>query len=349
MYSVLKNTKITAIAAVVPPTEKSLLEDPDLYFGDQKKIDRIVRSSGFLYRRIADNDVTTADLCEQAANSLFAETKIERSDIDAILFISYTPDYLMPATAYILHNKLGLSSSCLAMDIPQACSGYLFGLYQAGLLINNGCKKVLLLVGDCFSKFSDMFSNHSAPVFGDAGSATLLEYDDKAEDMYFNFSTYSDDYDALICEKGGFRNPPQRENFYENGGYKYCSKMDGGRIFEFTIQKVAPAIKELFSLSKKNKSDIDYFVFHQANRFIIENIANQLDVDLDKVPVSTLTKYGNQCGASIPCAIIDNLSSVVSKQKLHLLLSGFGVGLSIANALVSTDGIYCSEIKNFSK
>ena len=131
MYSVLKNTKITAIAAVVPPTEKSLLEDPDLYFGDQKKIDRIVRSSGFLYRRIADNDVTTADLCEQAANSLFAETKIERSDIDAILFISYTPDYLMPATAYILHNKLGLSSSCLAMDIPQACSGYLFGLYQA--------------------------------------------------------------------------------------------------------------------------------------------------------------------------------------------------------------------------
>ena len=347
LFSVVKNVKIAGLSAVIPNRELSLLDDKNLYEGDKRRIERVIKSSGFLKRRVTDASTTTADLCEQAAVALLKGLNENRKSIDAIVFVSYTPDYLMPATAYVLHNKLGLGEHCLAMDMPQACSGYVLGLYQAGLLLNGGCKKVLLLVGDSFSKFSDMFRNLSAPIFGDAGSATLLEYDPNAEPMYFNIMSDSSKYNALICRNGGFRNPPTKDRFYENGSFKYDAEMKGGEIFEFAIQKVAPFISELLNRTKIKKDDIDYFVLHQANRYILENIALQLDIGMEKVPCDTLTNYGNQCGASVPCVLADKLSGKISSEPLSLLLSGFGVGLSATNVLLKTRPMYCSGLKVF--
>lgn len=347
LFGTLKNIKITGLSAVVPARELSLTDDKDLYGGDKRRIERVIKSSGFLKRRVTDFNTTTADLCEQAALDLFQGLNENRESIDAVVFVSYTPDYLMPATAYVLHNKLGLSGHCLAMDMPQACSGYVLGLYQAGLLLNGGCKKVLLLVGDSFSKFSDMFRNRGAPIFGDAGSATLLEYDPDAEPMHFNIMSDSSRYDALICRNGGFRNPPMKDNFYEDDSFKYNAEMKGGEIFEFAIQKVAPFISELLNRANVKKNDIDYFVLHQANRCILENIALQLDIGMEKVPCDTLTHYGNQCGASVPCVLADKLSAEISSGSLSLLLSGFGVGLSAANVLLKTCPMYCSGLKVF--
>ena len=210
------------------------------------------------------------------------------------------------------------------------------------MLLNHSCQKVLLLVGDCFSKFSDMFKDHTAPIFGDAGSATLLEYDQNAEPMYFNAISFSSKYDALICKNGGFKNPPKKDMFYEDGSFKYDASMKGGEVFEFAIQRVAPLILDLFSISKSKKEDVDYFILHQANKYILENIAFQLDVCKEKVPCKTLSKFGNQCGASIPCTVSDVLSSEISRRPLNLLLSGFGVGLSVANVLIKTNPFYCS-------
>lgn len=346
-FSVLNHVKISGISAVVPEKEISLLDDKNLYDGDKRRIDRVIKSSGFLKRRVCDKNTMSSDLCEQAAEKLFEDMKIDRESIDAVVFVSYTPDYLMPATAYVLHKKLGLSENCLALDMPQACSGFVLGLYQAGMLLNAHCRRVLLLVGECFSKFTDMFSQNTAPVFGDAGTATLLEYSNDASPMYFNFLTDSNEYDALICRNGGFRNPPVQGDFYDDGSYRYDSSMDGGRVFEFTVQKIAPSISSLLKFANQSVADIDVFVLHQANRFILKNIAEQLNADFAKVPMSTLTNYGNQCGASIPCAISDNLSESVSSQSQNMLLSGFGVGLSIANAIVKTNKIYCSGICNY--
>jgi len=340
------NVKIKGISSVIPLNEKSLLEQPDLYNGNIKKINRVINSSGFLKRRITQNE-TTSDLCLQAANDLIENLKINKKEIDALLFVSYTPDYLMPATSYVLHKKLDLSQNCICMDIPQACSGYILGLYQASMLINSGCKHVLLLVGDSFSKFTDMFRNNTAPVFGDAGSATLIEYSENAEKLYFNINSDGSGYDALICENGGFRNPVVKSDFYEDGNYQYKSKMDGGRIFDFTMSNVALNIEELFDFAKISKENIDEFVFHQANKFILENIARKLEIDISKISTETLTNYGNQCGASIPCAISNTLQQTVSEKKVKCILSGFGVGLSWASAIVDLDNIYCSKLNNF--
>lgn len=342
-----KNVKIVGISSVVPKKELCILDDKDLYNGNEKRIKRVVESSGFLKRRVAEKNVLTSDLCYKAALDLLNGTNTNKSDIDAILFISYTPDYIMPATAYILHKKLELSENCLAMDIPQACSGYIIGLMQASMMINSGFKKVLLLVGDCFSKFSDMFIDHSAPVFGDAGSATLLEYDPTAEPVYFNINSDGKGYDSLICNNGGFRNIPKKEDFYEDGSFKYNAKMDGGRIFEFTINKISPNVKELLEFSNKDKDEFDFYVFHQANKFILQNLARQLEIDVNKMPMETISKYGNQCGASIPCTISDTIYDKVSNNKISCLLAGFGVGLSYGSAIIELDNIYCSKILEY--
>lgn len=341
------NVSIKGISTVVPEKELILTDDKSIYDGNEKKINRVVESSGFLKRRVTDEKVMTSDLCFFAAEDLIKNLNVKKEEIDALLFISYTPDFLMPATSYVLHKRLGLSQNCVVMDIPQACSGYVIGLYQASMLINAGCKKVLLLVGDSFSKFTDMFINHTAPVFGDAGSATLIEYDKSATKSYYMINSDGENYDALICENGAFRNPAKQNNFYKDGNYKYGSKMDGGRIFDFTMQNIAPSIEELFRFSGKSVDNIDHVVFHQANKFILQNIAEKLNIPEYKYTTETLTNYGNQCGASIPCTISNTLQKIVSAEEKLYLFSGFGVGLSWASTILTIGNIYCSTLNTY--
>ena len=344
-----KNVRIRGISAVVPEREANLLEDPLLYGGDQRRIDRVVKSSGFLKRRVADRDTTASDLCFAATENLLDSLNVERTQIDALLFISSTPDYFMPATSYVLHGRLGLSDQCIAMDIPQACPGFEFGILQASMLIQSGCRNVLVLVGDCWSKFTDMFRDHTAPVFGDAGSATLVSYDEHAGESFVNVHTDGSKYDVLLCKRGAFRNPIGREDFYEDGGFKYEAKMNGGEVFAFTIEQVAPSISELLAKSGRDKSEVDYFVLHQANKYILQNIAVQLGVSENKIPMSTLSEYGNQCGASVPCVMADVLSGKLVGERHRVVLSGFGAGLGWANVLTDIDLDYCSRIENYVK
>ncbi len=342
-----ENVKIKGISSVVPTKEFDIRDDEKLYGGDTRKIQRVIKSSGFLKRRVTEKDVTTSDLCLQAAENLIEKMHIDRKSVDALLFISYTPDYLMPATSYVLHKKLNLKEDCVVMDIPQACSGFVIGLYQASMLINSGCKRVLLLVGDTFSKFNDMFINHTAPVFGDAGSATLIDFDENAEPIFFNIHSNGSFYESLICKNGGFRHIPTKDMFYENNDFSYESNMNGGEIFDFTMEKIAPSIENLLERYNIEISEIDEFIFHQANKFILENIAIKLGIDENKISTETLTNFGNQCGASIPCTISNVFAQKVSKNNLKCLLSGFGVGLSWANAIINLDNIYCSELNEY--
>lgn len=346
-FSIIKNSKILGVSGTVPQIKKSVLDNPNLYNGDKKKIDRLIKSSGFFYRRVVDSKTTSADLCFNAAEKLIENLQFDKNLIDGLLFVSYTPDYLMPATSYVLHKKLNLSDNCIVADIPQACSGYLFGLYQAGMMLNSGCKNVLLLVGDTFSKFTDMFDDTAAPVFGDAGTATLISYDENAEPWFFNIKSDGSMHESLICNNGAFRNPVSSNMFYEDGTFKYEASMDGANIFKFTMDRIVPSIKELLDYAKFTINDFSQIILHQANKFIIENIAIQLGIEPSSIPTSTLSEYGNQCGASIPCVISDVLSEKFSKGNNKVLLSGFGVGLSWISAIVDFNNIICSKLNTY--
>ena len=344
MKTFISNSRIIGVSCVVPKKSLCLYDEPELYGGNQKKIKRVVESSGFLNRRVADSDVTTSDLCYKAALDLFTNTNTNPTDVDALIFISYTGDYLMPATSYVLHNRLGLNEDCVCMDIPQACSGYEFGLYQAAMLVNNGCRKVLLCVGDTFSKFTDMFRNNTAPVFGDAGTATLITYDENAKTWKFSFNTDSSGYDALICKNGSFRNPFTKDMFYEDGKPMYLAGMDGARVFDFTMKRVQSSVSEMLEYANESPENMDYFIMHQANKMILQNIALALGVPSEKMPIGTMTEYGNQCGASIPCTFSYMVRDSLQKNDNHVFLSGFGVGLSWANCILDINKIYCSEL-----
>lgn len=344
----IENVKISGISVVIPTKELTLTDDKTLYNGDQKRLNKVIKSSGFLKRRIVDENTTSSDLCYQAAKTLIEEMNIDKSTIDGIIFVTQTPDYHIPATACILQDRLGLKQASIAFDVNQGCAGYTYGLYIASSLISKNVKKLLLLVGDTSSKYTDMFKcGNSAPIFGDAGSATLIEYDTTSNKMYFDIGTDGSEFDAIISRNGGFRNIVKKDDFYDDKSYKYDASMDGTRVMEFTLDKVPDSINNVLSYAKKTKDEIDYFILHQANKFIIENIVYNCDLDIDKTPLETLSKYGNQSCTSIPCAIADQIKSDVGTKNLTLLLSGFGIGLSWVSTIVNTQKIYCSGIREY--
>ncbi len=344
----VNNVSIRGISTVIPPKELCLLDDKTLYNGDEKQLKKVMKSSGFNKRRVVDENTTAADLCQRAAEILFEEMNISPDTIDGIIFVTQTPDYYIPATACILQNKLKLRNSIFAFDVNQGCAGYAYGLYIASGLINTGLKRILLLVGDTSSKYTDMFrENHSAPIFGDAGSATLLEYNSDNEPIYFDIGTDGSNYDVIMAQNGGFRHPVKSDDFYTDGTYKYNAQMDGMRVMEFTLDKVPDSINDVLNFSGIEKNDIDYFILHQANKFILKNIAFNCDIPLEKLPFETLSKYGNQSCTSIPCAISDMIKDDIMNKKLKLLLSGFGIGLSWISCILETNKIYCSGIREY--
>ena len=344
---IIRNSKITAVATVVPETEKRLVDDKTLYGGNEKQLRRVMKSSGFDKRRIAGANTTTADLCQQAAEILFTETKENKSEINAVIFITQTPDYPMPATACLLAHKLGLSHNIAAFDVNQGCAGFVYGLWIGSSLLSVACRKVLLLVGDTPSKYTDMFKDGSAPIFGDAGTATLLEYDENVEPMYFNIGTDGSNFDAIIAENGGFRNPPAQDKCYEDGTFAYSAKMDGMRVMEFTLSQVPVSIAKVLTASDTDKSEIDWFVMHQANKIILQNIAIAADLEMSKVPMETLSKYGNQSSASIPCTLCDCLRDKLAVGTHKLLFSGFGIGLCWVSCVTKVTNLYCSSVHTY--
>jgi 3-oxoacyl-[acyl-carrier-protein] synthase-3 len=348
LISRVKNVKIAGISTVVPKKELSLLDDKTLYDGNEKRLLKVMKSSGFSKRRVVEGDVCASDLCQRAAEIMFEEMKIDPKTIDALVFVTQTPDYHMPATSCILQHKLKISENSAAFDVNQGCAGYTYGLWIASKLVDEDCKRVLLLVGDTSSKYTDMFKKtNSAPIFGDAGSATLLEYDEKAQKMTFDISTYGDEFDAIISKNGAFRNVATPSMFYEDSSFIHDAQMDGMKVMEFTLSKVPVSINDVIKADSCSKEDIDYFVMHQANKFILENMAVNADIPQEKMPVETISKYGNQSCTSIPGAICDALSKEVSSKNLKLLLSGFGIGLSCVSVIANIDKIYCSGIKEY--
>ena len=238
----------------------------------------------------------------------------------------------------------------MAFDISLGCSGYVYGLSVMGRMMANGAiKKGLFLVGDVSTQNTSFKDKSTFPLFGDAGSATAIEYVKGAAEMAFNLQTDGAGYKAIIIPDGGIRNFASRESFeYEEISEgitrnKLHIALDGLEVFNFSLREVAPNIRTLLKQVDKNVEDIDYFVMHQANRLMNETIRKQLKIDPEKYPYS-MGEYGNTSSASIPLTIAATLSEEVSGKDLNMLFSGFGVGLSWGSVVLKTDKILCPEI-----
>jgi 3-oxoacyl-[acyl-carrier-protein] synthase-3 len=343
----IPDIRIAGIAASVPRQEYN---NRDYELISEKEKDTFIKITGVEKRRVAVPGMTTSDLCFTAAHKLLEGLNWKAEDIELLIFVSQSRDYLIPATAGILQDRLGLPKSCMAFDISLGCSGYVYGLSVMGRMMANGAiKKGLFLVGDVSTQNTSFKDKSTFPLFGDAGSATAIEYVKGAAEMAFNLQTDGAGYKAIIIPDGGIRNFASRESFeYEKISEgitrnKLHIALDGLEVFNFSLREVAPNIRTLLKQVDKNVEDIDYFVMHQANRLMNETIRKQLKINPEKYPYS-MGEYGNTSSASIPLTIAAAFSEEVSGKNLNMLFSGFGVGLSWGSVVLKTDKILCPEI-----
>jgi 3-oxoacyl-[acyl-carrier-protein] synthase-3 len=327
-------TFIKAISYYLPEktlTNKDLVND----FLDWS-IEKIATKIGVNQRFVVTGDETSLDLAVKAAERLFLDKNIERNSIDFILFCTQSPDYFLPTSACLIQKRLGIPTSAGALDFNLGCSGYVYGLSLAkGLVCGNMAKNVLLLTGETYSKFIHPKDKSNRTIFGDAASATLISTDGIAEIGNFSLGTDGQGAENLIVKTGALRNP-QRLNdlsFDEYGNpvssdYLY---MNGAEIFNFTLDVVPKMVKETLKKNNLQQSEIDLFVFHQANQYMLNFLRKKLKIEEDKFFIY-MSEVGNTVSSTIPIALFEALKS--RDIKGHVLLAGFGVGYSWGGAIL---------------
>ena len=333
--STLHNVRFAGMASCVP--HRILDNVRDCPPSQRSERERLVRNIGIQTRRICPEWQTFSDLALVATEKLLADLQWQREEIDALIVVTQSPDYLIPATAIILQDRLGLPHSTIAFDVNLGCSGYPFGLHLLGSMISaGGVKKALLLVGDKSATIKD-------PLFSDAGTATALEFDTSAPPMHFDLNSDGSGYKAIMLPAGGHRRPysiehaiPSRD---EHGNKVHAGDLilDGPAVLSFSTQRVPPAVERLLAYAQVPKEAVDYFIFHQANRMINETIRKKLGLPVEKVP-TTLPDLGNTSGASLPVTVTARLHDTLAAGSHKLLLAGFGIGLSWGSVIVDIEG-----------
>ena len=304
------------------------------------KIKELTRLTGVEERHISAVGETSADLAVKAAEKLFSENKIDKSSIDFIIFCTSGGDYITPASACVIQNRLGLSQHCGAFDFNQGCTGYLYGLSLADSLIKAGnANRVLLLTGETIHRVIHPNDPNTLALFGDGASATLLEANNKNNIGRFIFGTDGSQYDQIIVRHGRERHPlpESAEPDYTDafGNIKNHAKlyMNGGSVFNFTLEKAPGLFNQLLKDTGLMPEDIDYFIFHQANRIVLETLGKKLRIPAEKIIIE-LDDVGNTVSSSIPIAIKKSIDKGIIKKGDTLMIAGFGVGLSWGGSIV---------------
>lgn len=312
---VINGIKFSELACSVPSCEVNN-EGFAVEFGADQ-IGKFEKMVGVKERRVTSGAESTSSLAIEAARKL-SNVK----DVDAVLFVSQTPDYVLPATACVVQHELGVKTDSIAYDINLGCSGFVYGVFSAASLLKmDGVNKVLLCGGDTISKLTDAHDASAAPLFGDAGFASILERDESAAEIRYAFKTDGSGRAAIACDFGG------------------RLKMDGMDVFNFTINEVPDLIKAELSAANLTSDSVDYLVLHQANKFVLKQVAMMTGFSMKKVPIS-MDRFGNTSSASIPLTLCDLAKTVQGTKKI--MMSGFGVGLSWGTLITDFDLSICN-------
>lgn len=330
--AVVKTTgaRIAAICTCLPTKRFDNLRDASAF--TEEEIRKVTGMAGVSSRRMAGETICSSDLCIVAAQRLLDRLEWHPESIDAVIMVTQTPDYFLPSTACVVHHRLKLADHCAAFDVGLGCSGFPYGMWLAAMMLQGGgMRRVLLLHGETPSRFSDQSDRSVSLLFGDAGSATALEATDVAGPTW-HYALHSDGsgYNSMIMESGGFRDR------FGQDARKHCVSMNGALIFNFTIKRVPALIDETLKVAGTGIDDIDYFIFHQSNQFIMKHLCAKQSLPSEKVPI-ILRDFGNTGGVSIPLTMTHGNLTRPKDRSLRLMLLGYGVGLSWGSALVNLD------------
>lgn len=310
----------------------------------------IVEKTGIEERRFAPEGMCASDLCFAAAVKLLEDNKIDKDEIDVLIFISQTPDYRMPATGVTLQHRLGLPSSTAAFDINLGCSAFVYGMTVAfSYAAQPHIRKVLLLDGETRTRVYSPRDRMTAFLFGDAAVAAIIEKRAGIGESWFSLNSDGSRSDLIKVDAGGYRMPSSAETLTERVVDEYGNMrslehgyMNGPDVFNFAIREIPRNINETLAFAGLEKEQIDFFVFHQANQYMNGYLAKKLKLPEEKVP-SCLKHFGNTSSVSIPLTIVTQLQQDLINRKL-LLLCGFGVGMSWATGILNFENCKISEL-----
>jgi 3-oxoacyl-[acyl-carrier-protein] synthase III len=324
----IEGFRVAGVSTCVPARAVDNQECGKDYGADEVR--KVVAMAGVQHRRVVEPGITAADLCYEAAAELLDRLGWEKESITGLILVTQSPDYFLPSSSCLVHKWLGLSDRCAAFDVGLGCSGYPYGLYlAASMLRSGGQQRILMLHGETPSLFPSAEDHATTLLFGDAGSATALESVDGGNPAFFSLHTDGAGYEGLIMRGGGFRdrNP-------QNPRHRYL-EMDGAGIFNFTIKRVPPLIHETLEFAKLQVSDVDWYLFHQSNRFIMKHLAKKCAVPEERMPI-VLDRFGNSGGPSVALALTQGVSSA-QRKAWRVMMLGYGVGLSWGSALLEID------------
>lgn len=313
MDKIFANVGVRSIASALPKNVLDLKTLGSIY-GDEI-VEKIIASTGISEVRIADPDKTTADYCVAAAEELFSVDSVKPDDIDGIILVTETPDRPIPHTSAIMQARLGLPARTIAFDINYGCAGFVYGLFQASMMIASGyCQTILLCVGDTITRHIDRQDRALRMVFGDAGAVIILSAVEKTQPSTFCFHTEGDKFDRLTMPTGGY------------------ISMDGIGVMNFVVQNVRRVMVDTLKMLGLSTEAIELFALHQANALIVDHLRQRLKVPQSKIPFGA-GKFGNTVSASIPL-MLSTLYAGINPSFERVLVCGFGTGLSCAAGVV---------------
>ena len=348
-FLTIPNVRIKGISACVPPKVE---ENIDIPFYSTEEAQKVIDATGVERKRIVSDGIIASDLCLKACEKLLEDLGWERDTIDALCYVTQTPDYLSQPTGFTIHDRMDLPAHCMVLDLYHGCPGWVVGLSALSALVSHGSiKRAILLDGDNVTLGRYALDHESFPLFGDCGTATALEFDETAPALHFDHGTNSKDGGALIHKNGGSRNPFTRESLdfelklrageLTTEGVE--DVMDGMSVFSFGISAPPKSIKRLCEQFQLNLEEIDKIVLHQANLFMLQKIIKKLKVDPAKVPMS-LKDYGNTTSASIPLTIVSQCQADYTSKPQKTVACGFGTGLAWASVHFETDRLVIPDV-----
>ncbi|MDC6389781.1 ketoacyl-ACP synthase III [Maribacter sp. PR1] len=352
-----KNKKITGILTVLPKNEVKFEDEIENYAFSRSQSMKLKLIMGYNKRRVVKAGTTISDLCVHGLNHLFDNNLLKKEDIDAIVLVSQSPDVFIPSTSHIIQGRLGLKTDMVCLDTSQACSGYPIGIIQAFMLLEQEeIKKVVVLNADIFSRKVSEKDRGSRPLTGDAASITIVENDSSSISdtlIYGSINTDGTGAEALIIPAGGFKMPSSPETRELKTDSKGNARsldhlvMKGDDVFNFVQKEVPPMIDKLLERANCTKNDVDYFMFHQPNKFMLKKLADKMEVPYEKMPHNVVENFGNANSVSTPTNITFNLGEKLKEDSLKICLAGFGAGLSWSSLLLEMGNLEFCEMVDY--
>jgi len=331
------NKRISGVLSVLPDQEIAFEDEMDNYNFSHTKSLKLKMAMGYNKHRIVKEYTNVSDMCIHGINYLIEDNLLKKEDISALILVTQSPEHFMPSTSHIIHGKLELNTNVMCLDINQGCAGFIIGLIQAYMLLEqDSIKKVVLLNADVLSRKVSKRDRNSNPLVGDAACITIVEKGKEPTKINCVLNMDGKGAYALQIPAGGFKIPCSPETTEmkedENGNLRSLEHlvMKGDEVFNFVQTEVPPMIDELLAISGKKADDIDYWLFHQPNKFMLNKLADKMEVPREKMPSNIVENFGNSSGATIPTNISFNLGESACTQMFNVCFAGFGVGLTWA-------------------